>query len=248
MKPSRALALGLVAYGVFLVATLPAAFVAGPVGKVSNGQVRLANAAGTVWNGAAKLELALPRLAATVDEVRWNFLPTRLAAGRLAFAVEARAAGLTANLEIARGPLAWRVRGLRAGGEAAALASLHPPLAIWQPGGTLAVEAEELAWDGRAASGKATVEWRDAALALSAVRPLGTWRGEAQAAGREVKVALATVRGPLRLSGSGTQPIDGRLTFSGEARAEPGRERELEPLLALLGARRADGARALAVR
>lgn len=248
MKPLRALVLGLGAYGVFLFVSLPAAFVAGPVGKASNGQVRLANADGTVWNGAAKVELALPRLAVTLDEVRWRFLPSRLAAGRLAFAVEARAAGLTASLEVARGPFAWRVHGLRAGGEAAAVATLYPPAATWQPGGTLAIEADEFTWDGGGASGKATAEWRDAALALSAVRPLGTWRGEAQAAGREVKVTLATVRGPLRLSGNGTQPADGRFTFTGEARAEPGRERELEPLLALVGPRRPDGAHALAVR
>lgn len=248
MKPLRALVLGLVAYGAFLFATLPATFLAGPVGRASNGQVRLADADGTLWRGTARIEVTLPRLAVTLDEVRWRFLPSRLAAGRLAFAVEARATGLTAELEVARGPLAWSVRSLRAGGGAAAVATLYPPAATWQPGGTLAIEADELTWDGRGAAGQVKVEWRDAALALSAVRPLGTWRGEAQAAGGEVKVTLATVRGPLRLSGNGTLPLDGRFTFSGEARAEPGRERDLEPLLALLGPRRPDGAHALAVR
>ena len=63
-----------------------------------------------------------------------------------------------------------------------------------------------------------------------------------------IKVTLATTRGPLSLAGNGTLPLPGRFTFAGEARAEPGRERELEQLLDLLGPRRADGARTLAVR
>jgi hypothetical protein len=71
---------------------------------------------------------------------------------------------------------------------------------------------------------------------------------QADADGAAFRLTLATTKGPLRLAGTGTLPLHGRLTFSGEARAEPGRERELEALLALLGSRRADGAYTLALR
>ena len=63
-----------------------------------------------------------------------------------------------------------------------------------------------------------------------------------------MKLALSTAKGPLRLAGNGTLAVAGRLAFSGEARGEPGRERELEEVLALLGRRRADGAHAIEIR
>jgi general secretion pathway protein N len=80
------------------------------------------------------------------------------------------------------------------------------------------------------------------------VRPLGSWRAEAAGEGPAIRFSLATLKGPLRLSGKGTLPVPGRLSFTGEARAEPGRERDLEPLLDLIGPRRPDGARAIEVR
>jgi len=248
MKPLGALLLGTAAYGAFLLATLPATLVAPQVAQASRGQVRLANAAGTLWNGSARAEVALPGTLFTVDEIRWRFLPMRLLSGRIAVAVEARVAKLEARLEAARGPLQWSVRDLRASGDAGALAAIFPLASTWQPAGAIAIEAAHLTWDGRQATGTATAEWRDAALALSAARPLGSWRAQADAEGAAVKVTLATTQGPLRLAGNGTLPLPGRFTFEGEARAEPGRERELEPLLDLLGPRRADGARTLAIR
>jgi general secretion pathway protein N len=180
--------------------------------------------------------------------VRWRFLPSRLLAGRVAFAVEARLGTLRAEAQVSRTPLTWRVDDLRGGGDASALATVLPLAAAWQPAGTLAIEAATLTWDGKKATGAATVEWRDAALALSAARPLGSWRAQASAEGSAAKVTLATTKGPLRLSGNGTLALPGRLAFSGEARAEPGRERDLEGVLALLGPRRADGAHALELR
>lgn len=248
MKPRGALLLGTLAYGVFLVATLPAELLAGQAARATHGQVSLAHAAGTLWNGSARADVALPGLAFTIDEVRWQFLPSRLLAGRVAYAIEARVAKLEARMEAARTPLQWSVRDLHATGDAAALASIFPLVATWQPAGAIAIAAPQLTWDGREATGTATAEWRDAALALSALRPLGSWRATAAAAGASVQIALATTQGPLRLAGNGTLPLPGRFTFAGEARAEPGRERELQALLDLLGPRRADGAHTLAVR
>jgi hypothetical protein len=80
------------------------------------------------------------------------------------------------------------------------------------------------------------------------VRPLGSWRTEATGEGPAFRLSVATAKGPLRLSGAGKLPLPGRLAFSGEARAEPGRERDLEAILDLIGPRRADGARAIEIR
>ncbi len=248
MRATRLILIGIAAYAAFLIATLPAAFVAPRLAAATGDRTRLENADGTVWNGSARVAVSGRNLSVTLDEVRWRFLPARLLTGRFAFAVEARLHELRAAAEASRSPLAWRLDGLRATGDAAALMALHPLAAAWQPSGALAIEAPQFTWDGERATGSATLDWQDAALALSAVRPLGTWRVQATADGATVKLALSTAKGPLRLAGNGTLAVAGRLAFSGEARGEPGRERELEEVLALLGRRRADGAHAIEIR
>lgn len=248
MGAFRLALLGAAAYGAFLVATLPAAVVAPRVAAATKGQATLTDVGGTVWNGSARVAVAARGAAFTLDEVRWTFLPSRLLAGRAAFAVKARAGALAGEAELARTPLSWRADGVRAQGDASAIAAFLPLAGAWQPAGEIALAADSVTWDGAAASGTATLEWRDAALALTPVRPLGTWRAEARAEGATAKVTLATVKGPLRLSGDGTLAIPGRLAFTGEARSEPGRERDLEAVLALVGPRRPDGAHAISIR
>jgi len=248
MNPLRAFLLGIAAYGAFLLGTAPASILVEPVAKASGHGVRLSNATGTVWHGSAAVAIARRGVGFAVDEVRWRFRPLRLLAGQVAFAIEARAGTWQARGEVARSPMSWRLGGFRAAGDASALGTAHPLAATWQPAGAVVVEAPDLAWDGERMSGEATVEWRDAALALSAARPLGSWRVVATGDGPAMKLSLATTKGPLRLSGNGTLALPGRLAFAGEARAEPGRERELEAVLGLLGPRRADGAHALEVR
>jgi general secretion pathway protein N len=107
------------------------------------------------------------------------------------------------------------------------------------------LEAPALAWDGRTVRGNARAEWRDAGLALTDVRPLGSYRIEARGAGGPLEFSVATLQGPLSIAGRGTFAPPAALAFSGEARAEGPNAAALEPLLNLLGPRRADGARSL---
>jgi hypothetical protein len=105
------------------------------------------------------------------------------------------------------------------------------------------------------------VEWREAALSLAPSHPLGTWKADVAGKGAAIEVTLATVNGPLRLAGKGALkpgsvpgfPKPGTLpglgfAFEGTASADPGREKELEALLALIGPRRPDGLTAITVR
>ncbi|MGE0358357.1 MAG: type II secretion system protein N [Burkholderiales bacterium] len=248
MRPLRALLLGAVAYGIFLLATLPASVVASLAASATEGRIRLLEARGTAWHGSARVEASLPGATIALDELRWRWLASRLATGRVAFAIEARLGTLHAEAEAARSPTAWHLADLRAKGDGSAIAALHPLAAAWQPAGAVAIEAKALSWDGRNAGGGATLEWRDAALALSPARPLGSWRAQAVAEGPAFRIAVTTLAGPLRITGQGTLPIRGRLAFTGEASAEPARARELQGLLDLLGPRRADGAHALSIR
>lgn len=241
MRASTAAALGIAAYLVFLAATVPAAFIARHLDIAT---VQVTHARGTLWSGSAGVNAALPAGALAVDEISWRFLPARLLTGRVAFAVRVRSPG-EGTLEIARGFGGWEARGLAWRGDASALAALSPLVATWQPQGRLAIAAPHLAWNGREARGSARIEWRDAAVALADVHPLGSYRIDVNAAGGPAKIALATIDGVLEASGNGTLDAQGRFTFSGQARGTGPSAAALEPLLDLLGRQRPDGAHAL---
>ena len=74
---------------------------------------------------------------------------------------------------------------------------------------------------------------------LATLRPLGSYRINLDATpdGHSAQLKLSTLRGGLRLQGSG-QWIGGRLRFLGDAQAAPGREAALENLLNIIGPRR----------
>jgi general secretion pathway protein N len=97
--------------------------------------------------------------------------------------------------------------------------------------------------------GQMVLELRDASSRLSTVQPMGTYRLVWQGAGLERSsdsagdtLSLSTLQGALQLRGQG-QWLAGRLRFSGEAQATPGREDALSNLMNILGRRQ--GARTL---
>jgi len=233
---------GIAAYAVFLVASLPASLVARWISMP--GVLELANAQGTLWSGSARAVAG----AAQLDSLRWRFLPARLASGQLAFSVDGYGSGLEGHGQVNRGFGAFEVRELHVRGDAAAIAAFAPLAAGWQPDGRVTLDAPALAWNGREARGTARLEWHDAAIALSSVRPLGSYRAEARAEGGPVKITVTTLGGPLQVTGNGTFTPFGALVFTGEARALPAAESTLEPLLNLMGSRRPDGARTIEVR
>ncbi len=248
MRGRSALVLGVLAYGAFLVATLPAGLVADFVASLTGGRVAIESAEGSAWNGRGRVTLATGSGPVTLEDVRWRLQPARIFFGEAAFAVEANRAGFHASAIVARATGETRVRDLKAAGPAAALAPLVPLAASWQPEGAVSAQAESLAFDGRETRGAATIQWQDAALSLAPTRPLGSWKAELAGKGPDLEIALATQKGPLRLAGKGKLAAGGKLEFAGTASADPGREKELEALLALIGPRRPDGLTAITVR
>jgi general secretion pathway protein N len=247
MRAPAIAALGIAAFVVFLVATTPASFVASQLQRRAAGQVEFLESSGTLWNGRAKARVATPGGPFVVERVDWRFLPSRLAAGRIAFDVNVAASGLDANAQLGRGLTDWEVATLQARIKAATLASILPLAGAWRPEGSIEVASPGLTWKDGEARGSANVEWRDATLAFTDVKPLGSYRLEARGEGGPAKLSVTTLSGPLRVSGKG-ELSGSRVSFSGEARGEGDAAKALEPLLDLIGARRADGARALEVR
>lgn len=242
MRAPAIAALGIAAYLVFLAATVPASFVAA---RMRSPTIEASDARGTLWSGSARATLRTPQGPIELDRIQWRWRASRLIAARLAFDVHASTPAFDARARLERGFSATELFDLEARGQAAALALFAPLVATWQPQGALTVTAPRLAWDGVELRGDARAEWRGAAVALSPVRPLGSYRAELKGAGGPVKVTFATLEGPLRLIGDGTLTAQGRFAFSGEARADAAAAQSLEPLLDLMGPRRADGSRAL---
>src|SRR5262249_28923153 len=111
-------ALGIAAYAVFLVATIPATLVASRLGPASGTDISLSDASGTLWNGRASARIGTSTGYVGLDSLRWTFLPLRLAAGQVAFELRASGPGIEGHATVARGMSRWEVSDAR--GEAQA--------------------------------------------------------------------------------------------------------------------------------
>ncbi|MGZ5035540.1 MAG: type II secretion system protein N [Usitatibacter sp.] len=241
-------ALGFAAYALFLVATTPANFIVARARAAAPGVIELGSAEGTLWHGSAKGRIRGPGGDVVLDRVEWRLLPARLASGRIAFDVTAAGHGFEARSQLARGFTVWEARDAAIQADAAALTPLAPIIAAWRPGGTLAITSPAIEWNDRGARGDARVEWKDAALSLSEVRPFGSYRADLHGDGGPAKLTLVTVAGPLRVAAQGSLAPPSEITLSGDARGEGPSAAALEPLLDLIGPRRPDGARSLEIR
>lgn len=245
MRIPALVALGALAYGAFLAATIPASVVAARVQDESRGRVAIEDAQGTAWHGHARVAVATPGGRVAFERVAWDFVPGALLAGALAFDVVATAPGIEARAGIARTFTRWEARALDVRASAAAIVAAVPWLGAWRPEGEIVARAPQLSTDGADLQGEARLEWRGAAIAMSDVRPLGTYRATIRGQGTAARLDLSTVEGPLQVAGHGTLTLPARLAFAGEARATGPRAADLAPLLDLLGPRRPDGARTL---
>ena len=246
----RARTIALVAalgYAAFLVATIPASVVAARVESATQGNVKLLEPRGTLWNGSARATVAQATGTAQVDRIEWRFALGDLAAARIAFDVGVTSRGFEASARLGRGLREWTASASRVKLDAPALAAWAPMLAAWRPEGRIGFACDSLAWDDQGrATGKGRLTWDDAAVSLSEVRPLGRYALDISADHGPATLVLSTLDGPLRLSGRGSI-APARLTFSGEARGEGPNAAALDPLLNLMGLKRADGSRAIEV-
>ena len=75
---------------------------------------------------------------------------------------------------------------------------------------------------------------------MTPVRPLGTYRVDVLARGRDVDLKLSTVSGALHLEGSGRWDQRTGLRFNAQARGEGADRARLQSLLGLIGRREGD--------
>ncbi|MGH8635034.1 MAG: type II secretion system protein N [Burkholderiales bacterium] len=206
----------------------------------AQGRLRLVDARGTVWSGSAMIGLSDGRQVTLIPgRLSWTIGLAAIASGRVT--VDVSHPALAAPLAVS---LAARSVALKAGQAelpAALLAALGAPFNTVRPGGALGLRWTDVELKGGALAGDLQIDWREAQSALSTVAPLGSYRLQVTGAGDTARLQLDTLRGPLRLQGSGTVK-GGRVSFKGLASADPDMRPALIGLIGVLGPRVGDQA------
>lgn len=212
------IATGIVAYFIFLLATLPAAWLAFAFSRASANQVFLLQPRGSAWSGQAQLVLATP--AATpvyIGALRWSLSPWRA----LTLSVHARIT-LQRKEDLAQATVDLRrsgltLTGLQADLDVTKLASLAPAASFLGVGGRVIVHAPMLHLSPDGLGGNARVEWNDARIATLGSRPFGSYRARVTADKDTLHLDLQSATGVLRIQGSGSWApfTTGQMVFQG---------------------------------
>jgi general secretion pathway protein N len=234
---------GVIALALIAIATALAAMPARWLLRVlpANGLIALVDADGTIWQGHAQLALGPPgnrRSLPTRAAWTWRWVngPAVSVAhpwleGPLVLRLASTDIVLPANM-------------LRL--PADTLAALGAPFNTLQPAGELQLRwpAQRLG-DGLPRGELLTLQWDDAAAALSRMRPLGTYRARLTGDGRGLDLLVDTLGGVLQVQGSGRWER-GTLNFSGAAEpaatATASQRDALQALLSAIGRRTGDRA------
>jgi len=204
------------------------------------GRVRLIDARGTVWSGSAMLGLSDGRQVTLIPgRLSWKIGLVAIASGRVTADVSHPA--LAAPLAVSLAAKSIALKAGQAELPAALLAALGAPFNTVRPGGALGLRWTDVELKGGALAGNLQIDWLEAQSALSTVAPLGSYRLQVTGAGDSARLQLDTLRGPLRLQGSGTVK-GGRVSFKGLASADPDMRPALIGLISVLGPRSGDHA------
>lgn len=240
--------LAVLVYLALLLAWAPASLLAWALPRHTQQAVWLDQAQGTVWRGeaagvrvksAAGPDLELGRL-------DWRMKPFDLFTGRLGYRLQLAGAGIEATGVLRAGAKGVALHDVRADLPASLLGQVLPDLALWQPGGRLALETSRLVFRQVDVEGKAILRWRDARSGRVRT-PLGSYRFDLDGTKSGLGIKLSTEGGPLHLQGSGLWRLGHGMRFSGLARPAPESRVELEGLLGLLGSPQPNGDRVIRI-
>jgi general secretion pathway protein N len=229
----------------------PAQWVASAVARASGERIVLADASGSIWRGQATVVLS-PSEDAGIERVSlpellsWQLSPWRLLAGTIDLTLSHPSA-LLSPLKLSA-DLSGHVHlgAARVRLPAALLIGLGAPFNTIKPGGLLGLNWQRLELERSRLAGDLVGEWQFASSALTTVAPFGHYQLFAEGGFPNTRLKLLTLSGPLELTGNGTIDADGRLRFSGRARAAAGADAstkaQLAGLISLLGRRDGDAA------
>lgn len=241
------------------IATAPARYLDLALDRGTLGRVRLAEAEGSLWRGAGRVVLVDTARAgaagaagagdpapigiadtalhgvAIPGRVRWALEPWPLLAGLIdarlsvdGMAAPVRLQGSFAELQVGAGALAL---------PSVELGQLGSPWNSIRPAGALALRWEPLVVRSGQVHGKASIELREAASAMTPISPLGSYRVDIDSQGTQARLVIETLAGPLRLTGSGSWNAREGLRFEAQASADGAEAQRLQSFLGVIGRR-----------
>lgn len=236
-----------VAYALGLVALAPATLIDAGLRQASDGQLRLAEARGTLWSGTGQLELRdASRRSGIARSLAWRARAAQLLRGGLLYEITLDHAVKSFPATIYRSRIELADADLNL--PAAALSLAVAKLAPLELTGDLAVHVNRLALARGMVQGNATLQWRSAGSALSRVSPLGDYEVRLEGDGAALRASLRTLQGPLQLDGGGSWTSGSNPEFLGTARVPPQHQQQLSPLLRLIAVERGGGVFTLQLR
>lgn len=217
----------------------PAAYVDLALREASGGRVRVADAAGTVWHGEGRLVLmegadgisgfAIP------GALQWDVRALPLLAGLVDASIALP--GMARPVRINGGVGEWRIEPGSIDLPVTQLSRLGSPWNTIQPAAALVVKWESLTFRSSGLDGRLFLELRDVVSAMTPVRPLGSYRADVTATGRQAEVRLSTLSGALQLQGQGSWERQRGLRLQAQAWGEGEDRARLQALLGLIGRR-----------
>lgn len=231
---------GLLGYGVFMLAYFPAANLLALAGDQVPGGLRAAQTEGTLLAGSAK-NLRLGH--GTIQSLTWRWRPLALFTGRWEYALAVREPGLDlsamVSLDSARAIRITGLQGQAALERVAALASPYPLLLD----GDLTLQMEELCLDptGIPNAARGTIQLSDTRTSIGRAFALGDFYATFTTADKIIRGEIKDTGGPLDLTGTLTHDPDGRYGFSGELGVRDESNAELRQILGILGQPGTDG-------
>ena len=116
-----------------------------------------------------------------------------------------------------------------------------PRLAPLELSGELNLKIASLSIGRGTARGDAELQWRTAGSGFSPVWPLGDYELRWDGQGRNGRVTLRTLKGPLRLRGQGSWSVGHAPVFAATAEASPEIRQQIAPLLRMIAVERGTG-------
>ncbi|MDH4173364.1 MAG: type II secretion system protein N [Betaproteobacteria bacterium] len=207
--------IGIAIYLATLAVTIPAPWAGSALERISGQRLQLREPAGSLWAGSGRL-YASPRAGPLreLGVLRWRTSWAGILGARLAVDVTL---GTSKPAVVLLSPGGAAIRGVDLMLPARIIASFVPEFDSFGPGGQLRLRSDDMRFDRDSILGLAELEWRDVQLARMPGIGLGSHVVRLRGAGGKVNIELATIDGPLRLSGSGTWTRSAGLSLSGAA-------------------------------
>ena len=226
-----------------LVLFAPAAWLGSALPALSQGRVQLQDARGTVWTGSGRLLLTGGSGSRDVSvlpgRVNWRLRPDWTGFTAAVTADCCTAVPLLGRLRIGWQIQAFELNNAESQWPAALLVGLGTPFNTVQAEGSLRLSTQQLVlqrFDGRFDfTGTAQLQALDLSSRLSTVAPMGSYQLLLNG-GPAPSLALTTLSGPLKLSGTGNW-VGAKLRFNGVAAVEPELLGAFTNLLNIIGRR-----------